>query len=298
VITIRAVVSDADIDTYLEVRNRVHSENPMPRDVLVDERQDPDHLDLIAELDGIPVGAASASKFGGAPNGDLAHLAIRVPREHRRVGVGTALHRRASEHARTLGKARFYTVVRHDDRDSLAYFMPRGYAEVSRVQDVSLDVTRADVHLSPPPGIELVPLSEEHDRGAYEVAVEATADIPSGEQMTAGSYEQWHKRHFTPLMLRELSVVALEDGRVVGFAIAGRDTGDTAGHWMTGVARAARRRGIALALKQAQIIAAKRSPYRYLRAQNDLANTPMRRVNERLGYVREFEWIHLVGPLV
>jgi hypothetical protein len=24
----------------------------------------------------------------------------------------------------------------------------------------------------------------------------------------------------------------------------------------------------------------------------------MRRVNKRLGYVRKFEWVHLVGPLV
>jgi len=66
---VRPVESDADIDTYLEVRNRVHPETPLPREVVLDDRQDPEHLDLIAERDGIPVGAASASKFGGAPDG-------------------------------------------------------------------------------------------------------------------------------------------------------------------------------------------------------------------------------------
>ena len=67
---------------------------------------------------------------------------------------------------------------------------------------------------------------------------------------------------------------------------------------MTGVARRARGRGIALALKQAQIAAAQRAGLRYLRTQNDLGNAPMRRVNERLGYERRFEWVHLGGPLL
>jgi mycothiol synthase len=270
----------------------------MPREVVVDDRREPDHLDLIALVEGNPVGAASASKFGGAPDSDLAYVTLRVPREHRRAGVGTALHMRASEHARTLGKSRFYAVVRHDDADSLAYYGARGYDEVGRMQDVSLDVTTAEVQPAVPVGIELAPASEEYDRGAYEVAVEATADIPSGTPMTSGSYEQWHKRVFGALILRELSVVALEEGRVVGYAIAGRHTDDTAQHWMTGVARGARGRGVAHALKQAQIVAAQGSQYRYLRAQNDLANVPMRRINEKLGYERIFEWIHLTGPLL
>jgi L-amino acid N-acyltransferase YncA len=212
--------------------------------------------------------------------------------------VGTALHVRASEHARTLGKSRFYAVVRHDDADSLAYYDARGYEEMGRMQDVSLDVTTADVQPAVPSGIELAPATEEHDRGVYEVAVEAIADVPSGAPMTTGTFEQWHERVFGALTLRELSVVALEDGRVVGYAIAGRHTNDTAQHWMTGVARVARGRGVALALKQAQILAAQGSQYRYLRAQNDLANVPMRRINEKLGYERIFEWIHLTGPLL
>jgi RimJ/RimL family protein N-acetyltransferase len=67
---------------------------------------------------------------------------------------------------------------------------------------------------------------------------------------------------------------------------------------MTGVARSARGRGIALALKQAQIAAARDAGIRYLRTQNDLANAPMRRVNEKLGYRKRYEWVHLGGPLL
>jgi predicted GNAT family acetyltransferase len=66
---------------------------------------------------------------------------------------------------------------------------------------------------------------------------------------------------------------------------------------MTGVARRARGRGIAKALKYAQIVAARQAGVRYLRTQNDLANAAMRCVNEHFGYERLFEWVHLSGPV-
>jgi mycothiol synthase len=298
VILVRPVESDADIDVYVEVRSRVHPENPMPRDVVVDDRRKPDHLDLIAERGDAPVGVASTAKFGGAPDGDLAYVTLRVLREERRRGVGTALHTRASEHARALGKSRFYCVVRHDDGDSLGYYGRLGYAEIGRMQDTYLEVATAAVPQLVPTGVQIVAASAEHDRGMYDVAVEADADIPSGEQIVSGPYDGWRERSLGPFLIRELSFVALEDGQVVGYALVHRHTSDTAEHAMTGVARAARGRGIATALKAAQVAAAKSSQYRYLRTQNDLGNAPMRRVNEKLGYERRFEWIHLTGPLV
>ena len=296
-ITVR-VLQDDEVDLYIEVRNRVHPENPMPRAVVVEDRKRPDHVDLLAELDGEPVGVASASSFGGAPDGDLAYVTLRVPREHRRQGVGTALHLRASEHAESLGKSRFYCVVRADDADSLAYYTRRGYAEAGRMQDVFLELAAAEVEPSAPEGIEIVPLAPELDAGAYAVAVEADADIPTGEQHSSGTFEQWSERSLGPLMRRDLSFVALEDGRVVGYALVHQHKEDTGEHAMTGVARAARGRGVAFALKQAQIAAAKGTELTWLRTQNDLGNAPMRRVNDKLGYVKRFEWVHLTGPLL
>jgi RimJ/RimL family protein N-acetyltransferase len=298
VITVRPVLTDEDIDTYVAVRTRVHPDNPMPRDVVVEDRKKPDQLDLLAERHGEPVGASSVSRFGGSPEGEFAYVTIRVVAEHRRAGVGTMLHLRASEHARGLGKSRFYAVVRDDDEGSRAYYAARGYDEIGRMQDVFLDLAEADGEPSVPDGIELVPATPDHDRGAYEVALEADADIPSGEPIRSGSFETWQARHFDPFTSRDLSFVALEDRRVVGFALLMRHTEDTYQHSMTGVARSARGRGIALALKQAQIQAARAAGIAQLRTQNDLANAPMRRVNEKLGYTKRFEWVHLGGPLL
>jgi GNAT superfamily N-acetyltransferase len=296
-IVVRAVEGDDDIATYIAVRNRVHPQTPILREIVVDDHAKPDHLDLIAELDGEPVGAASTETFGGAPNGDLAFLSIRVIAEARRRRVGSALHRRCSEHARQLGKARFYVLARHVDADSLGYYASLGYQEVGRMQDVSLDLASADPVL-PDVCFEIRPAAGDTIRGAYEVALEADADIPSGETIDSGTFEQWRDRHFGPLTIPDLSFVAIEDGRVIGYAICGLHDAETAGHWMTGVARSARGRGVALALKQTQVVAAKAGGWKALRTQNDLSNLPMRRVNEKLGYVPLLEWVHLTGPLI
>ena len=68
---------------------------------------------------------------------------------------------------------------------------------------------------------------------------------------------------------------------------------------MTGVARSrprARHRARAEASRRSR--PRRRRADRYLRTQNDLGNAPMRRVNEKLGYERKFEWVHLAGPLL
>ena len=90
---------------------------PMPREVVVDGRgSKPDHLDLIAERDGEPVGAASAAKFGGAPDGEFAYLTIRVVARSTAAGC-----RHGAPPARLRARARarqvrgFYVFVRHDD---------------------------------------------------------------------------------------------------------------------------------------------------------------------------------------
>lgn len=296
-IAVRPVETDADIGTYLELRNRVHPQTPMPLEWVHEQRKKPDNLDLIAERDGVPAGVATVGKFGGALDGPLAYMTIRVSREERRTGIGTELYKRASEHARGLGKTGTIVMVRDEDTDSLAFYGARGFGECGRMQDVVLDLAAANVDKRAPDGIEIAPVTEAYERGAYAVALEADADIPAATPLVTGTFEQWHGRHFGDLTLRDLSFVALEHGRVVGYAILGRHSADTADHWMTGVARAARGRGVASALKRAQIAAAKAAGWAFLRTQNDLGNGAMRAVNEKLGYERRFEWVHLIGPL-
>lgn len=83
--------------------------------------------------------------------------------------------------------------------------------------------------------------------------------------------------------------VALAGGDVVGYAKLSltRETPERAYHDLTCVRRAWRGRGIAGALKRAQIAWAKERGYRTLQTSNEVRNAPIRRLNKRYGYVLE-----------
>ena len=87
----------------------------------------------------------------------------------------------------------------------------------------------------------------------------------------------------------EATFVALAGDEVVGYAKLSLSEDDsTEGfHDMTGVLRAWRGKGIAGALKRAEIAWAKEAGYELLRTQNEVRNEPIRRLNERHGYVVE-----------
>jgi GNAT superfamily N-acetyltransferase len=299
-VELRRVETEADIEAFLEVRRRVDPEHPITRGNFDDDRDRPDRIDVLAWLSDEPVGAAWAMFPSSSGGSEFMYVIVRVPAERRRHGVGTALFGHVSSHARAFGRRRLYTVTRHEDLDTLAYLGKRGYVELTRMEDVALDLTEAlpDPE-QPPDGIEIVPLASEHEAGMWEVAKEANPDIPSPDPIVAGTFDEWRRRELGALVYRELSFVALEDGEVVGWATLGEDKpGVAAGHYMTGVARRARGRGVAGALKLAQIHAARDAGFKEIRTQNDLANAPMRRVNARLGYRLRLAWIHLGGPLL
>jgi RimJ/RimL family protein N-acetyltransferase len=75
--------------------------------------------------------------------------------------------------------------------------------------------------------------------------------------------------------------------------------GERAHHGLTAVKRAWRRRG-AIALKRAEISAAKEAGFRLLVTGSEERNLPMRRLNEKLGFrpAPELSTLVLRGPLV
>ena len=113
-------------------------------------------------------------------------------------------------------------------------------------------------------------------------------------------YEDWlaHDMHGSADR-PEATFVALAGEEVVGFAkfflTAAQPT--DAHHDTTGVKRAWRGRGIAGALKLAQIAWAKRQGYERLVTGNEIRNEPIRRLNARLGYREESGRLMMRGPL-
>jgi mycothiol synthase len=298
VIELRRVETEDDVDVFLALRTAIDPEHLMARASYLEEIKRPERLDLIAWMDGEPVGCAFVEPHGDNVEGPVAWVSVRVLREWRRQGIGTELFRAVSSRAREDGRDALVFPSRHDDADSLDYLGKRGFVEALRMRESVLDLERSSTAFQAPDGIEIVPLAEEHEPGMYAAAVEFARDIPTSEEaIEVGDFERWRRHELRTGLARDCSFVALEDGVVVGYAVID-DNGDGVGlNGITGVVPAVRRRGVALALKQATIDAARGAGFRQLRTANAMEN-PMRIVNERLGYRRDVDWIHLKGPLL
>jgi mycothiol synthase len=98
--------------------------------------------------------------------------------------------------------------------------------------------------------------------------------------------------------LPEATFVAVAGDEVLGLAKFSITTArpKVAAHDMTGVRRSCGR-GVARALKAAQIGWAKANGFEELRTRNDERNAPIRRLNAQLGYRPGIGRIHLQGPL-
>lgn len=297
-IALRRVETDEDVEAFLALRRAIDPTHMPAPTAYLEHIKEPGRVDLLASLSGQPVGCAFVEPHGENVQGPVAFVSVRVPRKRRRQGVGTALFREVSAIARADGRSELIFAARHDDDDSLDYLGKRGFEEALRMRESTLALEGLDTRFEPPAGVELVPLTPELEPAVYEAAIEIARDIPTAQEtFEVGTIEQWRRHELPSNTLRECSFAALANGEVVGYATL-VEGGEAVGlHAMTGVRPAWRRRGIALALKQAQIDVAKGIGLQSLRTANALQN-PMRRVNERLGFRRDVDWMHLRGPLL
>jgi mycothiol synthase len=260
-----------------------------------------DYLDLIARIDGAVAGSGFAAIQPQRP--ELVVVLLTVLAEQRRRGAGTALYETISAWARERGLDELEVVVSDDDTESLAYAQRRGFVEDRREKGVALRLVEIEPPpVEPPLGVEIVTWAERPElaRGMYEVAVEASPDVPGWEDERMEPFEDWLAHDMQGSGDRpEATFVALAGDEVVGYAkfslTAAQPT--TAHHDLTGIKRAWRGRGVARALKATQIAWAKANGYEELRTRNDERNTPIRRLNEEFGYRPAIGRIYLKGPL-
>jgi GNAT superfamily N-acetyltransferase len=292
-------VSGADeARLWLELRNRVVLE-PMPPDQRARLREmAPETVELLAWVDGRPIGGGFVGPSLSEPRAPHAACSGYVVAEARGRGIGHALYAEISRRARTLGKTELESTTPAEDVASLDFLRRRGFREVTRSQQASLDLAEAPATAPNPAAVEVVPLGDrpELEAGMYDVAREAFPDIPVAEPIDVGSLDEWRAEELA-VARRDLTAVALAGDEVVGYSTLG-DFGDgTALHLMTGVKRSWRGRGVARALKLAQIEAARRAGLRTLVAYNDATNAPMQRLNVALGYRLHPVYVTLRGPL-
>jgi GNAT superfamily N-acetyltransferase len=266
------------------------------------KRQARETVWLLASEGEDDVGAAIGIGGWHSPDG-VARGEVTVPRESRGGGVGSALLGVLSAWARDLGYGDLMGPVKETDDASLAWAARRGFVEIGRNSLLALDLTRAvKPSVVPPDGIEIVSWAERPgvEAGMYAVAQEAYPDVPGEEDAEVASYEEWLAMDMQGAGDRpEATFVALSDGEVVAYAklSLSRARPTVAMHDMTGVRRDWRGRGIARALKAAEIAWALENGYERLETQNEERNEPIRRLNERYGYVVEPGSVTVRGPV-
>ena len=204
--------------------------------------------------------------------------------------------REASAAARALGKSGLEVWTTDETPEVVAFLEERGYEEVRRYVISELDVVAAP---DPgPAGVPLVTLAERVDLAPalFEIALESYCDQPGRSEQRIESYESWRAWGLDPHP-PEAYFIALDGEKPIGYGFLDVH-GDAGEHGFTAIARAARGRGIASAIKRAQIRWAKAHGLRTLRTANETRLRGMLALNQRLGYRPLYEEIILRGPAV
>jgi GNAT superfamily N-acetyltransferase len=223
--------------------------------------------------------------------------------EFRRRGLGRAMLARVVEAARSHGSELLAAGVEEGDDAGQAFAARYRLCEVLRELEISRRLDPDEPEPVPPEAIRIVEAASRPDlvREAYGVACAALRQMPLHAPLEVPSFERWVEEDVDgPDVLRGGTLLALDhDDRVVGFVSLLRRAADPrlAEHGLTSVAESHRNRGIATALKRAQIAWASRNGYRELMTSTQVGNAPMRAINDKLGYEPRPAWIRVEAPL-
>jgi GNAT superfamily N-acetyltransferase len=194
--------------------------------------------------------------------------------------------------ARALGKTGLEVWTTTRTPDVVEFLDPRGYAEVRRYVISELDVAAAQE--PEPPQFALTTFAERPDLAdeLFALARVAYADQPGrSESRIDEAWYDWGLRAHPS----DAYFIALEDGRVLGYGYLELD-GEQWKNGFMAVSRDARGRGVAGAIKRAQIAWAKANGIATLRTANEVRLESMLALNRRCGYLSLYEEIILRGP--
>jgi mycothiol synthase len=265
----------------------------------------PSLRDWLALVDGEPVATAMCVELPDMRESAAAYAGISVLGRARRRGVGSQLYRLVSERARELGKSELECFTFEDDTDGVTFAEHRGFTVVMRVRALRLVLATCPVPtVELPEGVTITTLAErpDLDRGLWETACEAMPDMPydGDAPFHPGTFDEFRGLSLSgPQFIPEATFMALADSEVIAYGQLGwndRERG-IANHDMLAVRRAFRGRGVAGALKAAQIAWALEHGLTELRTGNEERNAAARAVNARYPYEPIPDGILLRGPL-
>ena len=262
---------------------------------------------VIAEADGVAVGYSDISQSRGQFVPRNYNLDIVVRPHLRRQGTGRALYADAELVLRSRRAQWARNAVKESVTESIGFARMIGAVELKRDWESRLDVASFD----PAPfakaperaaaaGVRISTLAREMAtdpaavRKAYELHAIARLDVPGLDPATPSPFERFEAEVLhAPWSVPDAYFLAIRDGRYVGESSLAREGTDptTIHQNLTGVLRAERGLGIAMALKLETVEYARAHGLRQIRTWNDSLNRPMLAINEALGFAREPAWI-------
>jgi GNAT superfamily N-acetyltransferase len=268
---------------------------------------------FIASLDGRDVGYAIRSheswekmprRFGRIRAG------IRPPdRDARRLDALVA----AMEDRQRLDGTRTATMwAWEDDALFVGMLTARGYKEERRERFWELDLVEGRERITKmaaesrarmkKDGIRLLTLGADTDPTKFEklkrMSDEAEGDVPTTVPHVIVEMDEFMKWFSSPALKMDRIWIAREGDDIVGISMLAYPPvrGVVATDW-TAMARKARGRGIARALKCETLVQAIGLGVDRVRTDNDSTNAPILHINETMGYKRRHDGVQLLKPL-
>jgi mycothiol synthase len=272
-----------------------------------DEHRDPDRKfqRLVAEQDRRVVGVAYYNQSLDNYHPRKFTIDVAVHPDVQRQGIGSALYEQIVEGVLPYNPLNLRSRVREDMQSGIQFLQARGYQDVWREWESRLELATFD----PSPyqgleeklreqGIEIKSRKELEDdpqcfHKLHELDNEVAQDIPSLDGNTPMSFDQYMNLIVNnPESPAEGRFVAVHDGEYVGMGGLWQSKAENDfTNNLTGVKRAYRHRGIALALKLRAIAYARQQGGTFIKTWNDSPNDAMLAINMQLGYVRKAGWI-------
>ena len=293
-----------DIPAMVDIRNRMMPDDPrtVERTEYFEKTYPPDNPRLrfaVENAEGkfIGQGVCEYPFMFVAPG--VYFMWIAIDPDWRGRGIGQALLAKFEPYARQQGAEKMWSNCREDQDDSIRFLKRAGFENTGMRFESILDLTTFDerpfvgvIDRMQQAGFEFTNLTAERiinpeaDRLLYELDSETARDVPwpGGVRMEV-TYEQFRQRaldgpDFDPAAI----ILAKYHGEFAGLTIAELDKTQRAHTAMTGVRRAYRGQGLALALKLLSFRLMKERGCTQTITQNDTANPPILRLNEKLGY--------------
>jgi GNAT superfamily N-acetyltransferase len=263
----------------------------------------------VYEQGGTLIASAGYSQSDWSYHPQKFSVGVSVHPDHRRRGIGRRLYDTVIEAVAPFQPIAYKAHCRSDREDALHFLATRGFTETMREWESRLPLADCDIERFRETeakvigkGIRLTTLAQlrtedpNADRKLYDLDTEVTQDVPSDDPPTLVPFDLWCEKIMGGKSFRPETffIAVAPDGQYAGISMLwhpeaeGTDFLETG---LTGVRRAYRRQGIALALKLRAIDYAKSVGVREVRTENASTNIGMLAINEALGFVRQPAWV-------